>query len=191
MDAEIGKGIYTTKDISEILYLPTNKVNIWLKKYWQDSYWLTNGSRMTNFVGLIEFYVFYQLNERGFVPQKIKKVHQILKTILKVEHPFASELGLQTLGKEIFLQQNMSLISQKIEYSTDGIAQRFYPNGKESSVVVDPRIQFGSPTIKGTGVMIYTICMYYKGGEKIEFIAEMFDLKIKDINDAIKFKQVA
>ncbi len=209
MNAEIGKGIYTVKDISEILFLPTAKVNVWFKKYLQDSYYNLDKAKITNFVGLIEFYVFYELNDRGFSLQKIKETHQILKQQFNIEKPFASRLGLHTLGsREIFLKQNSNIItlgkslqynlkeftepfSKKIEYSTEGIAQKYYPNGKESSVVVDPQIQFGSPTIKGTGVTTDTIYKYYKGGEKVEFIANIFNLDIKNIYDALKFKHVA
>ena len=69
---DIGNGIYTLREISQILRLDYQKVYRWLNKYWdgelgaefQQSYsWSVDSSKAVGFHTLIEFYVMMQLAE--------------------------------------------------------------------------------------------------------------------------------
>ncbi len=202
---ELGKGIYTARDISQILKLPKNKVNRWLNEYWKEYSWEIDKTKAINFNSLIEFYVFYQLRERGFNSEQIQTAHKQISKALNTMYPFASSQIITLDNKKIFFKDsNANVLNadetlhflikeiiepfcEKIEYDSNKNALLFYPDGKTSSVVVDPRKQFGAPVIAGTGILAETLFLYNKGGESVAFIADIFDLTEQQVTDALNF----
>ena len=71
---EIGKGIYTLRDVATVLKMPYPKVFRWIRTYWdgrlgkkfkQEYSWVREGSRAVNFHTLVELYVMVQFAEKG------------------------------------------------------------------------------------------------------------------------------
>lgn len=54
-------------------------------------------------------------------------------------------------------------------------------------IVVDPKIRFGKPVIKGTRVPVDLIIGKIAGGMTIEAVAKEYDLKRKDILAALRY----
>ncbi len=78
--------------------------------------------------------------------------------------------------------------TQKIEFSEETkLAMRFYPNGINSKVIVDPDIQFGRPTIKGTRITTDIIHEMLMQKTDIQDIAFWYDLEENTINDISNF----
>ena len=73
--------------------------------------------------------------------------------------------------------------------STTKLASRFFPDGKESAVIVDPAHSFGRPILGGTNITTEAIACLIHGGEKIEDIAADFLLELKQVEDAWSFEQ--
>lgn len=208
----LGEGIYNVSDAAKILQLPTHKVRRWLKEYWNKRFgkgtffysWGDVDNQAFNFLTLIEFYVFYQLKEAGIKTKTILSAHEKLSNLFKTQFPFASTQLLTDGGNILFTADGADIINvepdfqynfkeiiepfcKKIEFNSSKTAKRFYPLGKGKHIVVDPHHQFGQPTIEGTNILPYTIWAYYKGGEKPEFIASIFNLTNKQVNNAIEF----
>ncbi len=108
-DILLGNGIYTIPDLALILQLPKKKVRRWLDDFYNERLgkrnegrysWGEGRNKATNFLTLIEFYVFYKLREYGFSTYKILEVHQHISKELKTAYPFASH-KLLVDGKEI------------------------------------------------------------------------------------------
>lgn len=214
--ARIGGGIFTISDISHILKLPRHKVYYWLKEYWDTRFSKIRGKRYSwgknskaiNFYTLIEFYIYYRLREFGVSSNRINAAHDVLAKHLKTDYPFANA-KLLTDKKNIFfvedvetiinadksLQINLNNIikpfCKKIEFDNNGFPKRFWPEGKDKSVVVDPDHQFGQPIISGTNIVADTIYSLYKGGDSVEKIATIYDLDEKKVNDAIHYCKAA
>ena len=55
-------------------------------------------------------------------------------------------------------------------------------------IVEDPKIQFGSPTIKGTRITVDTIRGLYFGGETRDFIARLYDITVEQVVACINYK---
>jgi len=209
----LGNGIYTMPDLALILGLSQPKVRRWMNEYWNTEFLDKKGkkystgegqSKVTDFKTLIEFFVFYQLREMNIGVKKIFDAHARISSQLKTQYPFAS-VEILANKKDIFysLSEEASVnanktqqigfkvliesFCKKIEFSNDKIAERFYPLGKEKSVVVDPSHQFGQPTINGTNILAETIYSMYQSGEKQEIIGILYDLTSKQIDDAIAF----
>jgi len=68
------------------------------------------------------------------------------------------------------------------------LALRWHPAGLDSSVVVDPRIAFGAPTVNG--MPTWVIKGRIEAKETIEEMMDEYDLTEDDIYDAIKFEGV-
>jgi uncharacterized protein (DUF433 family) len=71
----------------------------------------------------------------------------------------------------------------------DSLAERYWPLGKDRSVVVDPQHRYGEPTIKGTNIGVDIIAGMANKGESKEKIAMLYDLKVEQVNDAIEFER--
>ena len=209
---EIGQGIYTAPDAARILDLPVYKVRRWLKEYWNKRFgsgvqsysWGEGGERAFGFLTLMEFYVFYRLKESGVQTRKILYAHERLSKRLGTMFPFASIKLLTDGGRILFSPENGAIVDvepdfqynlkeviapfcEKIEFNHGNLAQRFYPMGKERSIVIDPHHQFGQPTITGTNIIPMTLWNYHRGGETPGMIASLFDLSEVQVNDAVEF----
>lgn len=77
----------------------------------------------------------------------------------------------------------------EFDYDHDEVVVRWHVAGLNSSVVIDPRIGFGVPTVKGTPTWI--IKGRRSAGEPAEDIADDFGLTLNDIEDALTFESPA
>lgn len=217
IEPTIGEGIFLIKDVAEILGLPHHTVRRWIHEYWDGRFskeaggvysFGEVGNKAVNFYSLIEFYVFYKLRERKISSQQIHKAHHAIAVHLKTPYPFAhSEIS--TLGKGIWYKKFDSIFRadgkqqatiseilepflEKVDYGKNKLAERFYPLAKSKNIVVDPKHQFGQPTIAATNIKSHTIYNLVLGGEKIKTISNLYDISEKKVKDAIAFhKKVA
>lgn len=206
---KIGEGVFLITDVSEILLLPYSKVRHWLIEFWEGrfskDYRYSLGSkdnRSVNFYTLIEFYTFYQLRAAGLSSQKIQKYHKHLSEELNTHYPFARTI--RTDGRSIWYDQLGELIKadgkhqldlkhllepflHKIEFGDSGLAQRYFPLSNSKNIVIDPKHQFGSPTIAGTNIKALIINTFYKSGESVENICNLYGLSEHQVLDAIQY----
>lgn len=206
---KIGEGVFLIRDVAEILLLPYSKVRHWLVEFWEGrfskDYRYSLGSkdnRSVNFYTLIEFYTFYQLREQGLSSQKIQKYHNQLSKELNTHYPFARTI--HTDGKSIWYDALDELIKadgkkqldlkhilnpflHKIQFGANGLAERYFPLDNSKSIVIDPHHQFGSPTITGTNIKVLIINDFYKSGESVENICNLYNITEKQVLDAIQY----
>ncbi|MFP4545123.1 MAG: DUF433 domain-containing protein [Candidatus Kapaibacterium sp.] len=212
---KLGGGIYTIPEIADILRLPYKKVHTWLNKYWNGKLgkefsatysWEVNGSKAVNFLTLVEFYVFYLLAESGVKTSKALHAHKELSRQFDTLFPFACKdilTSIRTDGCKVFIahdgnimtldgsrQFNLEFVKiffKKIDFDNSLLASRFYPMGKEKSIIVDPERQFGHPVLGKTNIYPETIYNMYKGGEQVKFIAFAYEIDEKLVHDAIEY----
>lgn len=210
-----GQGVYTQSDISRILNLPYSKVSYWIKHYFKKAlqddnsyqyYFSTDNHLTVNFYALVEIYIFNALREFKIPTKKILESHNNLSKIYNTPYPFAFK-DMILNGRDIFFDKSNQLITadklqysftefirpfaKKLKFDSNKMAAMLYPLGMDKSVVVDPKIQFGSPIIKGTRIDTQTIFQLHKGGETEEFIAEIYNLTLSKVQDAIEFHSKA
>lgn len=215
----LGYGIYTSGDIAQLLGISRRKVTYYLKNYWDDrlgkelfndSYsWQTENSstKAVNFYVLIELYVCFQLQELGVKPKRLLESRRIIAQETNTAYPFATSKVLSD-GRNIWYKFKDAIVNadgtrqtnfekiitdyvQKIDFDDHEYALKFYPNGRDSHVIVSPHHQFGQPIIEGTNINAEMLFSMYKSGEPIEFITNLYDLNIKAVEDAIRFYQKA
>ena len=209
----LGDGIFTTVEISHILKIDKRSIRYWVKNYLKSKIaFYTNhdyvkdvqsNTGVLDFYSLIETFVFYQLRDKGFSSKKIISAHQSISKALSTPFPFANQKLLVSGGIIIFkhdeelltadehLQYSLKEIilhfAEKIDFGDNGLAKQFYPLGRDKSIVVNPDHQFGAPIISGTNITAQTLADLYSAGETKEFIANIYDLNVDVVDDAINF----
>jgi uncharacterized protein (DUF433 family) len=208
---QLGNGIYSLPDLAFILRLPPSKVRRWMndfydqrlgEKYKGKYSWGQGRDKATNFYTLIEFYVFYQLRENKVGIKTIFNAHGQMAELLKTPYPFASA-SILTDGKSILysledgttikadklrqiaFKQIIESFCKKIEFSDSQLAERYWPLGKQSHIVVDPHHQFGQPVIDKTNLLAETIYNLHQAGETKEFLSRLYNISVKEVNDAV------
>lgn len=217
---ELGKGIYSIPDAADILGMSTGKVRRWVNKYWELEFvqtgenrseytWGEQREKAFHFLTLIEIIAVDSFREIGVSFPKIKMAHEKLSELLKTKYPFA-HAELMSDGKRIFYKLDASLLEldkkqqfsftklilpycKKIDFQEKTqLAERFWPLGKDHRIVVDPHHSFGRPVITGTNITADAIISMLKAGESPEFIASVYGIEKKDVEDVRLFlKRIA
>ena len=219
-EAQLGLGIYTIPDIAQVLRLPIHKVSRWIKTYWDEKLgkefdsqysWYIDQSKAVNFHTLIELYIFHQLNEIGIKPKEVLKAHKILSERFNTPFPFANERVLNSInidGKKIYFEQNdqtiitldksnqlnldfIRLFFKLVDFDEDSLANKFWPLGKNKSIVCDPERQFGHAVIDNTNIYPDTIYNLHVAGESAKFIASLYEISEKQVANAIEYCMAA
>jgi uncharacterized protein (DUF433 family) len=139
---------------------------------------------------------------KGVSAQKIQKAHIVISKELNTPYPFATNI--RTDGKEIWYDHLDELINangkmqldikavlepflHKIEFGENNLAELYFPLDKSRNIVIDPKRQFGQPIINGRNLRIETIRKLREGGETKKNIALLYDLKISEVEDALRY----
>lgn len=211
---QLGSGIYTIPDISKLLSIPQAKVRRYLNEYWDDrlgkklfnetySWSAGNNIKAVNFYTLIELYTCFHLQELGVTTRQILKSRVAIGKDLQIPYPFASAILLSD-GKKIWYEFKDSIVkadgskqtdfvefirkfANKIEFNSNKVAEKFWPAGKKSDVVINPHHQFGQPVLNGTNINAEVIFSMYESGEPIDALGILYDLTPKQVSDAISF----
>ena len=216
---EIGLGIYTPSEIAKILRLPYYKVSRWIDKYWDGELgvefekrysWKTGNSKAVSFHTLVEFYVMMQFAEVGVKTRRVLEAHKELSQVYDTCFPFALKevlMGMKTDGSKIYFTSNGNTVTldgskqlnlefirvffQKLEFDVQHLASRFWPMGKENSILVDPQRKFGHPVLNESNIFPETLFTHYKAGDPIEYISYIYKLTDKEVQDAIDYMKAA
>ncbi len=165
-----------------------------------------------SYLQLVEVAFVATFRELGVSLQKIRKAREYLAQKFDSEFPFA-EIRLMTEGHHVLLDLQsvepdaelgyliladqdgqeawQSLISERFtqfDYEA-GLAIRWYPQGKGQPVVIDPRIYFGAPTVRG--IPTWAIKGRYDAGESVDDIAMDFDLGKEQVQRALSFEGIS
>lgn len=212
---QLGNGIYTVQEISHILRLPYQKVNLWITKYWdgelgkayEHNYsWKVNNTKAVGFHTLVEFYVMVQFAEAGVKIRQVLNAHKDLAASFQTLFPFAKKTVLENIttdGKKIFLclegititldgtrQLNLNFIKlffKKLDFDNELLAARFWPLGKEKEIVCDPHHRFGQAVFDGTNIQAEAIYRMFLAKEPVDFIADLYEISSNKVKYALEF----
>ena len=166
-----------------------------------------------SFLDLVDLIFIKRFIDRGFSVQKMRKALSEVKKLSKGHH-FAQKM-FWTNGASIFMElekkpsTNESVIlellsggqwviapiitdyAERIDFSTEsGFAERWFPQGRESNVVVDPELNFGSPTIIGRGIETANLYDMYLGEKKsIKRVASWMEVSEEEVKNAVEFEE--
>lgn len=166
-----------------------------------------------SFVNLIETRFVAAFAHHGVSVRSIRDMAEEAEQVLGQAHPFARNGMFQTDGHRIYLatakrtkdpkmydlkSRNWAMptvlkegLKAGVEFSVSGLADVWYPRKKIApSVLVSPRVSFGQPVLKGSGVP--TIAIYdavrAEGGHYGN-VARWFGLTVDQVKQAEKFEE--
>lgn len=161
-----------------------------------------------SYLQLIELAVVAAFRQARIPLPSIRAARDYMKDELKSQHPFA-EFEFKRFGKSLFTevkesgrtkllkvtqagqlawQEIVGPVLQEFEYEHEGVAIRWHVAGPSSPIIIDPRLSFGAPTVKG--VPTWILKGRFDAGENDSAIAEDFGIDVKSVREALKFEGV-
>ena len=86
---------------------------------------------------------------------------------------------------------NAMMVDRLLEFDYDleyDLALQWFAAGRQSRVIIDPRVSYGAPMVKG--IPTWVLRGRWAAGESILDIQEDFDLEEKEIADGLRFEGV-
>jgi uncharacterized protein (DUF433 family) len=172
-----------------------------------------NAPLALSFVNFVELHVLSALRRVHAIPlPKIRSsIEYLARRYPRVQHPLA-DLDLLTDGLDVWLEELGRLVAvsahgqmgikdvleahlKRVERGVRGEALRLYPfphSGdvaqQPRSIVVDPEVAFGRPTLAGTGIPTRAIAGRFHAGESLESLVRDFARPAEDILEAIRWE---
>jgi uncharacterized protein (DUF433 family) len=165
-----------------------------------------------SYLQLIEVAVVSSFRKSGVKLKKIQAAREYLSKQLEAEFPFAA-YRFKTDGKELWMDyaqfeaksgdKTLLAASQggqlawsdiigrlhEFDYENDrDLAIRWHVAGRDQNVIIDPRIQFGAPSVEG--VATWAFKGRWDAGEDLDDIADDFGLSNSDVLGALRFEGI-
>jgi len=165
-----------------------------------------------SYMQLIEVAVVAAFRKIGVPLKNIRATREYARHHLKSEYPFAT-FRFKEEARHLYLDSNQlqdvapgtvvqtdqggqlaweTVIGRLREFDYEdeheGLALKWHVAGRSSPIIIDPRIAFGTPSVKGTPTWI--IKGRWDAGESDSDIAEDFRIDRSDVKEALKFEGV-
>lgn len=168
--------------------------------------------RRLSFYNLVEAHVLRALRTRHDVPMKhVRPAIAYAEKELRIQRLLLSR-EMQTAGGDIFLEHFGHLVNlsksgqlavkellaaqlERVERDSSAIPIRLYPlvpgEKEDRSVVIDPRVSFGRPTVAGSGIQTAVLVQRIDAGENVTDVAADYGLTEAQIVAAAVFERAA
>jgi uncharacterized protein (DUF433 family) len=137
----------------------------------------------------------------------MRRAHAKAQKQLNTTHPFCSN-RIFTDGRSILLRQGeedsdqvlVNLVTNQGEFSRivepfrkelefSGTDIIWWPLGRERQIVVDPKRNFGQPTVAHSGVPSQVLARSAKANASKELVAKWYEVQPEEVRDAVEFEQ--
>ena len=211
----VNRPLYSFAEADRIARVTPNTSRRWLKGY---QFWYGEERRAmppvtpgrgeqdaVSFVDLMEVAAVSKLRKKNISYRRIRQINSYCRLQLKVPRPLVTE-RFKIVGEDIFLAADFNVLLnvgreagalawrealepflEDVEYENQ-IARRWWPLGKDRSVMVDPDYGFGLPVVEGVGVRTEIIAERHRAGDSTDEIAYDFDVTPEQIDDALRWE---
>ena len=101
---------------------------------------------------------------------------------------FGDEPASEELSKQqTFFEEVVRPILMDVSY-VDGNAVQFSPLGTQRSVVLDPKVSFGAPVDRSSGVSTAVLYAMRHSGESEESVADWYGVTVSAVRDAFEYE---
>jgi uncharacterized protein (DUF433 family) len=161
------------------------------------------------FLDLIEVKFVGAFLDRGVSWRMIHKVREKASRLYpRVSHPFCTK-GFVTDGQRVFAEVHRqtgekSLLDiatdqhlfaeitrpflKQLEFRDGSMLERWWPMGRARQVVLDPRKNFGQPTIFRDGIVTQVLAQSVRANGSIEVVARWFEISPESVQDAVDYE---
>jgi len=168
---------------------------------------------LLSFYNLVEVHVLRSLRtEHGVAIREVRKAIKYAERTLKIDRLLLNK-SLCTHAGEVFLDEYRRLISlsasgqlamrrlledhlKRVEWDDWQFPVRLYPYVSAEPttakpIAIDPSIAFGRPVVLRAGVSTEAIAGRIDAGESVAHLAEDYDLKPEEIEEAVLYERAA
>ena len=169
-----------------------------------------DSKKVLSFLDIIEILFIKAFHQYGISIQTIRVAIESASKLLNSEHPFAMK-KIYTDGKTIIAKiakesDSIELIDllkkqyqfadiilptlyECIDFNHYEIAEKWWPLGRDSGVVIDPARSFGKPIIDDINISTELIMDLYNSDHSKEDISDWYDIDLRYIQMAINFEK--
>lgn len=192
MDKLLHTPLYSIPECARYLGLPASTVRSWIDAPGSDPE--EPGPRLVkpagsdptalSFTNLVEIHVLALLRRK----RKVSML-EIRSKIAELYHDRGAK---HPLASRQFLAYSHD---QRVELDETGAPSRYFPftrgYGRDDPkyIVIDPKVRFGRPVVKGSGVSTSVISRFTKGGESIADLADDYRLQPEQIEEAVRYER--
>lgn len=163
------------------------------------------------FLDLIEIKFVGAFLERGVSWPMIHKVREKAAELYPdVSHPFCTKQFF-TDGQRIFAQVHKetgetSLLDiatdqqvfaeitkpflQQLEFREGSLLERWWPLGQDRQIVVDPKKNFGQPTVAKEGIATQVLATSVRANGSVEEVARWYEISPQAVQEAVDYEQL-
>lgn len=182
---------------------------LWAPQYAADEF----GERVIGFRDLMELRIVREFVSRGVPLIVVRHCLEEARRIFGGDYPltrqrfltdgetiFHEALESEDAGKEprlldlrkrqhVFRTIIKDSLYAGIEYDGE-VARRWFPEGKNHPVVIDPEVQFGHPTIDESGVPTAALyAAWLAEGKKRATVAKLYEVDPRHVDAAVRFEE--
>jgi uncharacterized protein (DUF433 family)/DNA-binding transcriptional MerR regulator len=201
-------GLYSVAEASRLTGVPASSIRRWLwgerssanngrlrvlSPLWNPQPPTVNGVRTLGFLDLVELRFVQALRRRGVGLPEIRELHRRAQTELDCSHPFSS-LRFKSEGGRLAAENGrgkvvdaLAPLYEDLDHSESGVAMRWWPRGRQSQVVIDPRRNFGHPIVHDESVSTEVLAGGYLTEGSIESVAHWYEVSDAAVRDAVAF----
>jgi uncharacterized protein (DUF433 family) len=194
-------------------WLKGYRSNLRKKSYsplWQSQLPSIDGKVALGFLDLIEVKFVGAFLDNGVSWPMIHKVREKAAELYPdVSHPFCTKQFV-TDGQRIFIDVHnetgeVSLLEiasdqhvfaeitkpflKQLEFREGTILERWWPLGIDHHIVVDPRKNFGQPTLSNEGVPTQVLAESVKANQSVEEVARWYEIDPQSVREAVAYEQ--
>jgi len=161
------------------------------------------------FADLIEIRFLDAFRQKGVSTKALRIASQRAKELLGRHHPFSTQIFksdgrtvLAEITKETGDKALLDIMSDQFVFETVMAAYlyagldfnelkeptRWWPLGKDRSVVIDPRRAFGAPILARTGIPTKILNSAMQAEKSVDFVARWYGVEVEEVTDAVRFE---
>ena len=166
-------------------------------------------SPVLTFADLIEIRFLEAFRQNGVSARALRIASHRAKELLGRHHPFSTQIFksdgrtiLAEITKEAGDKVLFDIVSKQyvfekviasylyigLDFNELKEPARWWPLGKNRSVVIDPRRAFGAPIVARTGVPTKILNSAVNAEQSLEFVAKWYSVNIDEVTDAVQFE---
>lgn len=202
---------YSATDAARLAQVSASQVRRWTSGAAVPGLTLWGARRpaLYSFHDVVEMALVGRLRDRGIRLEKIRRCMGELGRRWATPRPFATRsalLKLKTCGAELMIDEDGALedLDRRqfafrkvvephlvaLEFERNGEqAIRWWPNGLDGAIAIDPAVGFGRPLLFEYRVPTDVLRMGVDAGDSIEEVADAFEVPVRAVRAALEFEE--
>jgi uncharacterized protein (DUF433 family) len=166
-------------------------------------------SMALGFHDLLEIRAVDAFLKAGVAWKTLRMAHSNAQKQLRQTHPFCGnrfatdgrdifmELGEDEDGRTVWDAAQLQRVFDRIikptlrnlDFGQGDVADRWWPRGKEHFVALDPKRNFGQPSIFERGIPTRVLANSVRANDSVEQVALWYETTVKAVQEAVAFEQ--